>query len=54
MPGDEDSIAASHAPVAGDDRDNGPGRRFTWKELSELNRPHNIHVAVRGKVRQKV
>ena len=26
-------------------------RRFTWRELSKLNRPHNAHVAVRGKVR---
>lgn len=27
-----------------------PVRRFTWKELSHLNRPENAHVAVRGKV----
>ncbi|XP_064391461.1 uncharacterized protein LOC135339316 [Halichondria panicea] len=27
-----------------------PVRRFTWQELSQLNEPHNAHVAVRGKV----
>ena len=27
-----------------------PVRRFTWKELSKLNKPENAHVAVRGKV----
>ena len=26
-------------------------RKFTWKELSKLNRRHNAHVAYRGKVR---
>ena len=31
-------------------KDAQPVRRFTWKELSKLNRPHNAHVAVRGKV----
>ena len=25
-------------------------RVFTWRELSQLNRPHNAHVAYRGKV----
>ena len=25
-------------------------RKFTWKELSHYNRPHNAHVAYRGKV----
>ena len=25
-------------------------RKFTWKELSKLNEPHNAHVAYRGKV----
>ena len=25
-------------------------RKFTWKELSQLNGRHNAHVAVRGKV----
>jgi fatty acid desaturase/predicted heme/steroid binding protein len=24
--------------------------KFTWEDLSKLNRPHNAHVAVRGKV----
>ena len=28
-------------------------RKFTWKELSQLNKPENAHVAVRGKVRFK-
>lgn len=27
-----------------------PGRQFTWKELSQLNKPENAHAAVRGKV----
>lgn len=27
-----------------------PVRKFTWRELSKLNQPHNAHVAVRGKV----
>ncbi len=27
-----------------------PVKKFTWKQLSELNRPENAHVAVRGKV----
>ena len=27
---------------------------FTWKELSKLNKPHNAHVAYRGKVRAGV
>lgn len=30
-----------------------PVRKFTWKELSQLNKPENAHVAVRGKVRFK-
>ena len=25
-------------------------RKFTWKELSKFNEPHNAHVAYRGKV----
>ena len=25
-------------------------RKFTWKDLSKLNEPHNAHVAYRGKV----
>lgn len=25
-------------------------RRFTWKELSQLNKKHNAHVAYKGKV----
>jgi hypothetical protein len=24
--------------------------KFTWKELSKLNEPHNAHVAYRGRV----
>ena len=27
-----------------------PVRQFTWKELSQLNRRENAHVAYRGKV----
>ena len=30
-----------------------PVAKFTWEDLSKLNRPHNAHVAVRGKVRRK-
>lgn len=51
MPGEEDSSVTSPSVETGDARENGPVRKFTWKELSQLNRPHNIHVAVRGKVR---
>ena len=25
-------------------------RKFTWKDLSKLNKPHNAHIAYRGKV----
>lgn len=25
-------------------------RKFTWRELSKLNEPHNAHIAYRGKV----
>ena len=30
-----------------------PTRKFTWRELSKLNEPHNAHVAYRGKVSQR-
>ena len=54
MPEDGDEpFTASSAPdhdVQGGDPDVKPVRRFTWKELSKLNEPHNAHVAVRGKV----
>ena len=54
MPGDGDEpLAASSAPdhvAQGGGPDVKPVRRFTWRELSKLNEPHNAHVAVRGKV----
>ena len=53
MPGDGDEpFIASGAPddAQGGGPDAKPVRRFTWKELSKLNEPHNAHVAVRGKV----
>lgn len=28
-------------------------RKFTWQELSRLNKRHNAHVAYRGKVSEK-
>ena len=27
-------------------------RQFTWQELASLNKEHNAHIAVRGKVRK--
>ena len=53
MPGDGDEpFAASVTPdTQGAGPDVKPVRRFTWRELSQLNEPHNAHVAVRGKVR---
>ena len=57
MPGDGDEpLAASGASdhdAQGGGPDVKPVRRFTWRELSKLNEPHNAHVAVRGKVRVK-
>ena len=53
MPGDGDEpITASGTPddAQGGGPDVKPVRRFTWRELSKLNEPHNAHVAVRGKV----
>ena len=53
MPGDGDEpITTSGAPddAQGGGPDVKPVRRFTWRELSKLNEPHNAHVAVRGKV----
>lgn len=53
MPGDGDEPFAASAnsdDTKGGDPDVKPVRRFTWKELSKLNEPHNAHVAVRGKV----
>lgn len=57
MPGDGEeptttkrsTPAADEHPLAGSG-DGRPVRRFTSKELRELNQPHNIHVAIRGKV----
>ena len=54
MPGDGDeplvnSVSPDSQGEVGDS-DVKPVRRFTWKELSKLNEPHNAHVAVRGKV----
>ena len=53
MPGDGDEpFTASGTPddAQGGGPDVKPVRRFTWRELSKLNEPHNAHVAVRGKV----
>jgi hypothetical protein len=52
MPPPEDGAEATLAPGNGVTGGSGgkPVRRFTWKELSKLNRPENAHVAVRGKV----
>ena len=54
MPGDGEEVtavkrSAPEAPIAGSGEGR-PVRRFTSKELRELNKPHNVHVAVRGKV----
>ena len=45
----------SAMPGDGDERETKllekrPVRQFTWKELSQLNRRENAHVAYRGKV----
>ena len=40
------STSGSSSSVAGGK----PVRHFTWKDLSQLNKPENAHVAVRGKV----
>ena len=52
MPGDGDEpFAGSVTPDSQEGApDAKPVRRFTWRELSKLNEPHNAHVAVRGKV----
>ena len=53
MPGDGDEpFTASGTPddAQGGGPDVKPVRRFTWRERSKLNEPHNAHVAVRGKV----
>ena len=39
----------SHATNGSGSLDRVP-HKFTWKELSKLNEPHNAHVAYRGKV----
>ena len=56
MPGDGDETFVSGL-ATGSREDGGsevkPVRRFTWRELSKLNEPHNAHVAVRGKVWHK-
>ena len=39
---------AATEPASGDPLQ--PVTKFTWEDLSKLNRPHNAHVAVRGKV----
>ena len=51
MPGDGDPttvVTDETMPVRGDEAK--PVRKFTWKELSKLNEPHNAHIAVGGKV----
>ena len=51
MPGEGVDASSSQChwrePVDGDKG----VRKFTWKELSQLNQRHNAHVAYRGKVR---
>lgn len=54
MPGDGEELtsvkqSSPEAPITGSG-DGRPVRRFTSNELRELNQPHNVHVAVRGKV----
>ena len=41
-------------PGVADETNTKSPRKFTWKELSQLNRPENAHVAVRGKVSRQV
>ena len=53
MPGDGDHVDVSSekdqsSSVRG--ASDKPVRRFTSKELQQLNQPHNAHVAIRGKV----
>ena len=53
MPGDggETEVISHTSDAVQSDPGVGPVRKFTWEELSKLNRRHNAHVAVRGKVR---
>lgn len=55
MPGDGDEPFATNVTPGSQEGgpDVKPVRRFTSKELSKLNEPHNAHVAVRGKVRSR-
>ena len=53
MPGEDDEpvqVRMRESSVSGSGSGSNPVRRFTWKELSQLNSRHNAHVAVRGKV----
>ena len=50
-PPDDEVVSASTSTGVPGGRGGKPILRFTWKELSQLNRPENAHVAVRGKVR---
>ena len=48
----QDVIALNHGNHANSGSGSlfGVPRKFTWKELSRLNEPHNAHIAYRGKV----
>ena len=52
MPGDGDTLCEDACDDDGYKGSAGqkPGRSFTWRELSKLNKRHNAHVAYRGKV----
>ncbi len=54
MPGEGDDVRSGRSnPEYVMQRDPGV-RKFTWQQLSKLNQRHNAHVAVRGKVRDRV
>lgn len=45
---ESESYANGDAPVGVHHNDG--VRKFTWRDLSKLNKPHNAHIAYRGKV----
>ena len=50
-PPDDDVMTSGNDETSMSGKSGGkPVRYFTSKELSQLNRPENAHVAVRGKV----
>ena len=57
-PPDDEVVTGQGSSTSGEERVSGgdskkPVRYFTSEELRKLNRPHNAHVAVRGKVRNR-